>query len=138
MKVTGACHCGFLAFEAEVDPATAGICHCTDCQVFSGSAFRAGVSGAETDFRLLAGTPKVYMKTAESGARRAQAFCPECGTHIYATSAPAAGGEGTRSFRIRLSTLRERDALPPRHQIWTRSSPAWLAQLASLPRRERQ
>lgn len=43
MKITGGCHCGAIRYEAEVDPATAGICHCTDCQVLSGTAFRVSI-----------------------------------------------------------------------------------------------
>ena len=31
MKVDGACHCGSIRYEAEVDPAKVIICHCTDC-----------------------------------------------------------------------------------------------------------
>lgn len=40
MKIDGRCHCGYITFEAEADPDKAGICHCTDCQSLSGSAFR--------------------------------------------------------------------------------------------------
>jgi len=32
MRVTGGCHCGQVTYEAEVDPATVRVCHCTDCQ----------------------------------------------------------------------------------------------------------
>jgi hypothetical protein len=134
MKIDGGCHCGFITYEAEVDPAGAGICHCTDCQTFSGSAFRVGVSAPETDFKLLSGRPKVYVKTAESGGKRAQAFCPECGTHIYATSV----GDGPKVYRIRASTARQRNALVPKRQIWTRSMQPWLADLAAIPRAEKQ
>lgn len=83
MKIDGACHCGYITYTAEIDPEQVGICHCTDCQTFSGSAFRTSVSAARDAFELLGGKPKIYVKTAESGARRAQAFCPECGTAIY-------------------------------------------------------
>lgn len=31
MRVTGACQCGAIRYEAEVDPQAVGICHCTDC-----------------------------------------------------------------------------------------------------------
>jgi hypothetical protein len=41
MKIDGHCHCGEITFEAEVDPDALNICHCTDCQTLSGSAFRA-------------------------------------------------------------------------------------------------
>ena len=120
MKIDGGCHCGFIKYEAEVDPATAGICHCTDCQTMSGSAFRIGVTTPETSFRLLTGKPKIYVKTAESGAKRAQAFCPECGTHLYATSV----GDGPKVLRIRATTARQRYDLQPKGQVWRRSAHA--------------
>ena len=55
MKVDGKCLCGFLTYEAQVDPQSVLICNCTDCQTLSGSAFRVTVQA--TDFRLLSGTP---------------------------------------------------------------------------------
>ena len=36
MKVTGSCHCGQITYEAEVDPETVRVCHCTDCQKLTG------------------------------------------------------------------------------------------------------
>jgi hypothetical protein len=33
---------------------------------------------------MLSGEPTIYAKTAESGAKSAQAFCPRCGSPIYA------------------------------------------------------
>jgi hypothetical protein len=43
MHIDGACHCGKITYEAEVDPEAVGICHCTDCQTLSGTAFRTVV-----------------------------------------------------------------------------------------------
>jgi hypothetical protein len=40
MKIDGACHCGYIRIEAEADPEKTTICHCTDCQTGTGSAFR--------------------------------------------------------------------------------------------------
>jgi hypothetical protein len=82
MKIDGACHCGFVAYEAEADPELTGICHCTDCQTLSGSAFRTVVSSRRGSFKLRSGEPKIYVKTAESGTKRQQAFCPNCGTNL--------------------------------------------------------
>src|SRR5580704_14672194 len=70
MRVTGACHCGHITYEAEVDPATIRICHCTDCQKLTGTAFRATIASLPESFRLNSGTPKTYLKTAESGNQR--------------------------------------------------------------------
>ena len=47
-------------FEAEVDPNTSSICHCTDCQTLTGSAFRVNIPAPAEHF-LLRGTPKTYV-----------------------------------------------------------------------------
>lgn len=125
MKVDGACHCGKITFEAEVDPERVRICHCSDCQSLSGTAFRVNVPTAEADFRLLSGSPKVYIKTAESGALRAQAFCGDCGSPLYATTP-----EGTdRIFGLRVGSLKQRDRLVPKGQFWARSKLGWLPEM---------
>jgi len=126
MKIDGGCHCGRIGYEAEIDPADVAICHCTDCQTLSGSAFRIVVPARKESFRIT-GEPKVYVKTADSGNRRAQAFCPECGTPLFAT-APS----DPQVYSIRLGTARQRAALPPRKQIWTRSALSWVVQPSAL------
>ncbi|SRR5258708_2563202 len=84
MKIDGHCHCGQITFEAEVDPNAVLICHCTDCQTLTGSAYRAVISAPAAHFVLRTGLPKSYVKTAESGNKRRHAFCGNCGTPIYA------------------------------------------------------
>ena len=46
MKIDGGCHCGDITFEAEADPANTSICHCTDCQQLTGTAFRTSIRAA--------------------------------------------------------------------------------------------
>ena len=70
MRIDGQCHCGFIAYEAEIDPESVMICHCADCQTLTGSAFRTFALTKEDGLRLLSGEAKVYVKTAESGSRR--------------------------------------------------------------------
>ena len=134
MKVDGGCHCGNIRYEAEVDPATVVICHCTDCQTLSGSAFRTVVPTKEGSFRLLSGVPTVYVKTGESGNRREQTFCPNCGTPIY--SGPV--GDGAKVVSLRVGTVRQRDQMVPTDQYWFRSAQAWLSALPTIKRRETQ
>ncbi|MDH3242599.1 MAG: GFA family protein [Alphaproteobacteria bacterium] len=132
MKIDGGCHCGAITYEAEVDPEKVVVCHCTDCQTLSGSAFRTVVMVPEEDFTLKSGTLKTYVKTAESGNPRAQVFCPECGSHIYATSV----GDGPKVLGIRVGTVHQRDQLPPKRQVWTRSAQHWLHDLDQVPGKE--
>jgi hypothetical protein len=128
MKIDGGCHCGKITYTAEVDPQKVGVCHCTDCQTLSGTAFRVSVAAAKEAFHL-SGTPKIYVKTAESGNKRAQAFCPECGTPLY-----AADESDPKVFNIRVGTARQRAELRPKSQGWYRSARDWV----SLPQFAKQ
>jgi hypothetical protein len=134
MKVDGGCYCGDIRYEAEVDPAKVVICHCTDCQTMTGSAFRTVVQTVPGTFRLLSGKPTDYVKSAASGNSRQLTFCPVCGTPLY--SGPA-GVEGA-ALALRVGSVHQRDLLIPSQQYWCRSSQAWLADLASIPRQETQ
>ncbi len=134
MKIDGGCHCGAITYEADIDPENVGICHCTDCQALSASAFRTVVRVPEADFRILSGEPKIYIKIGDSGAKRAQGFCGECGSAIYATSVD----DGPKVYGLRLGTARQRAELTPKKQIWFRSALPWLPGLDSIPKVETQ
>jgi hypothetical protein len=134
MKIEGSCHCGFITYEAEVDPDRTAICHCTDCQTLSGSPFRVSVPAERKDFRLLSGEPQVYVKIGDSGSKRAQAFCPKCGAPIYAT----AFDDPNARVNLRVGAIRQRDQLVPKQQIWARSGQAWLGKIPGLPRFEKE
>jgi hypothetical protein len=127
MQINGACHCGKITFTAQVDPSRVMVCHCTDCQVLSGAPFRAVVVAAIGDFEQH-GEPRSYVKVAQSGNRRAQLFCPDCGTPLYAT-AP----ENPTSVVIRLGCVEQRRELKPAVQIWEHSALSWLGDLAGIP-----
>ena len=127
MKIDGPCHCGEITFEAEVDPDALHICHCTDCQTLSGSAFRMNIPASAEHF-VLRGTPKTYIKTAESGNKRLHAFCGTCGTPIYAC---AVGNP--RIYGLRVGTIIQRAAFAPRRL----SALPWVDALATVPAAEK-
>ncbi|MFZ4760923.1 MAG: GFA family protein [Burkholderiaceae bacterium] len=131
--IDGACLCGAIRYEATIDPTRIRICHCTQCQVQSGTTFRISVLVPAAQFRLLSGEPKVYVKTAESGNPRALAFCPDCGTALWGTSPT----EPT-AYSLRLGTARQRRELVPSVQLWAGEAMPWLSQLATMPQLERQ
>ena len=112
-----------------------GICHCTDCQQLTGSAFTTYVYAPAKSFRLLGAKPKHYLKTSsETGNKRVQAFCPECGSRIYA----CADVEHPERYNLRVGTIRQRRELRPQRQIWCRSALAWVMDLGSVERIEKQ
>jgi hypothetical protein len=75
MKINGGCHCGYIAYEAEVDPEQTAICHCTDCQTLSGSAFRTVIPAPDHSFRILSGEPATSKQgKAARSVRKASAL----------------------------------------------------------------
>jgi hypothetical protein len=127
MRIDGSCHCGKISFTAEIDPTRVMVCHCTDCQVLSGGPYRTVVLAPMETF-VVHGHPKSYIKIADSGNRRSQNFCSECGTPLFAT-AP----EHPTSVSIRLGCVKQRAQLSPAAQIWKRSSMPWVYALDRVP-----
>ena len=67
------------------------------------------------------------MKTAESGNRRAQAFCPDCGSRLW-----AAAENDTPVYNLRLGGVRQRAQLAPKSQVWCNSSLPWSVDLEGV------
>ena len=133
MKIDGECHCGKIAYQAEVDPDTLIICHCTDCQILAGAPYRAVIPALAESFVMLRGEPKTYCKTAESGNSVAHDFCGDCGTPIYA-SAPA----NPDRYGLRFGAIKQRVQLHPVWQIWCRSALPWATDLSAIKKDDRQ
>ncbi|MDA7429104.1 GFA family protein [Primorskyibacter aestuariivivens] len=134
MKVDGACLCGNIKYEAEIDPDRVAICHCSDCQTNSGSAYGVVASITNGQFRLLTGALQEFEKTAESGRVRHLSFCPNCGTRIHACTKD----DPSAFFGLRVGTIRQRAQLKPRLQVWCSSALPWVSDLSSIPRRDDQ
>lgn len=132
MKIDGRCHCGQLAYTAEIDPERVTICHCSDCQEMSGSAYRVNVY-AETAAFEMTGAPALYERTAESGRRRVHAFCPRCGTNIYSTGV----GDWAKTLSLRTGAIRQRRDLKPSRQIFFCSALEWTQDIRDVPRFEK-
>jgi hypothetical protein len=132
MHVSGSCHCGAIRIEADAREDLVGLCYCTDCQAFSGSAFQAKV-WAPRETMVVTGNPKIYVKVGESGLPRALAFCPDCGTPLYADYAEAQ----TPFVSLRLGFLEQRDHLVPKIRVFHGSAPKWSSQLEEIPSLER-
>ena len=134
MNITGGCHCGKITYEAKLDLDNVVICHCTDCQSLSGSAFRTVAMSEKGAFKFLSGDPKRYVKTGDSGNKREQAFCSDCGSPIYSSSV----GDGAKQYGIRLGTVDQRNQITPKKQKWIGSSQSWTQEMSSLPLTDKQ
>jgi len=76
MKIDGGCHCGYITYEAEADPQRPFICHCTDCQELSGSAFQIAIRVASDDFRQRSCLLSKGLLPCRSHGRRGRTLDP--------------------------------------------------------------
>lgn len=127
IEVTGKCHCGYIRYRAKVDSEKVVLCHCTDCQILTGCAYRVSVPAAVDQFELLSGNLKVYVKTAQSGAKRVQTFCPECGSPLYAEAL-----ENPAIRALRVGSIDQRLTLRPSRQIWCQSALPWSENISAV------
>src|SRR5947208_12655462 len=81
MVLKGGCLCGAVRYTAEADPASATVCHCRDCQKFTGSAFAALVRVPKEAVGI-EGTLKTFTSIGGSGNPILRHFCSECGSSI--------------------------------------------------------
>jgi hypothetical protein len=80
----------------------------------------------------LTGEPKRYT-LVQSGSHMVQAFCPECGTPLFAAAA-----ESPTSVVVRLGCVTQRAQLRPSTQIWQHLALPWLSELTLIPGSSKQ
>ncbi|KAH7368922.1 Mss4-like protein [Plectosphaerella cucumerina] len=84
MAITGSCMCGEIKYESSsAKPDITALCHCTDCQKWSGSAFTSNAGVPTDSFKVTQGTPKEYDVTGASGKINKHFFCGNCGSSLF-------------------------------------------------------
>src|SRR5262247_2059968 len=116
----GGCQCGAVRYRIAGEPVSVAICHCTECQKQSGSAFGMSFIVARDAFQLLRGTLKSFTRKANSGRPLVCAFCPECGTRIYHQP-----GWLETVVSVKPGTLDDTSFLRPTVQVWTSRRQPW-------------
>ncbi|KAJ6087354.1 hypothetical protein PENARI_c006G12084 [Penicillium arizonense] len=83
MTLTGSCMCGGVTYAAEVDKYLSALCHCTDCQKWTGGAFTSNAVVPRTSVKVTKGTTSSYDAIGASGKINKHFFCPTCGSSLY-------------------------------------------------------
>lgn len=119
--ITGGCRCGQLRYSTDAEPLFAGVCHCTDCQKQSGSAFNIVIAVPQGALSLQ-GAPKTYVARGDSGKANPTKFCPNCGSTILSEPEAFAGVS-----IIRAGTLDDTSWLKPTMEIYCDSAQKWVS-----------
>ena len=115
----GGCHCGSVRYRLTGDPLGLAVCHCTECQRQSGSAFGMSLAVRKDAFRLLTGELRAFTVTCDSGRTKRCAFCASCGTRIHHQVADEV-------LSVKAGTLDDTSWLRPTAHYWTKRKQPWL------------
>jgi hypothetical protein len=117
---TGGCLCGAIRYTVNAPVTALRACHCTHCQMTSGSGASVNAVILSKDFALTKGAPKRYSDRADSGRTLQRFFCGDCGSPIYSQR------DGTpERVVVRAGTFDDSSGMKISTHIWTRSARPW-------------
>lgn len=119
-SMVGGCLCGKVRYTANAEPAFAAVCHCADCQRFTGSAFSTVIAVPASAVKVT-GTLKAFSKTGDSGKLIHRRFCPDCGSGIL-DEADALPGIAM----LNAGSLDDRSGVKPQSEIYCDSAQPWV------------
>lgn len=125
--LAGACYCRAVTYEVADAFEYALICHCSDCQRTTGSAFKPFAGIPSNELSLTSGEDQLAILGDEANHN---AFCRKCGSLLYSV---VRGGE---YVHVTLGTLREPPARTPSAHIFVRSKAPWHVIGDTLPQFE--
>ena len=118
--LTGGCLCGRVRYTVTGDPAFSGLCHCRNCQRYTGSAFEP-VIAFPTAAVSVQGELKTYQDTGDSGQPVYRKFCPNCGSGVLAEVAVMPG-----MAMLLTGTLDDPSVFTPTVEIFCSSAQPWV------------
>jgi hypothetical protein len=120
LPLQGGCACGAVRYLITAPPLTFYLCHCTDCQRQTSSAFGQSLRVRAKDFSV-EGTVRCTERVADSGALRQGWFCLHCGVRLWH------GTRGSDELNVKAGTLDHTQWLIPAGHIWVRSRQQFVA-----------
>jgi hypothetical protein len=122
LPLTGGCQCGALRYEVRAEPLAVYVCHCTECQRQSGSAFGMSAMVPRPALIYTKGVPRRLTRKADSGRSIESDMCESCG--VRPVNLPAAND---KVAIVKPGTLDDTSWLHPVGHIWTKSAQAWVS-----------
>jgi hypothetical protein len=127
-QLTGGCLCGAVRYTTTAEPVTTLVCHCRDCQRFSGSAFGAMVV-VPKEALTINGTMKAFTSLGGSGKPIVRHFCPECGSSIAEETGNAPG-----RVVLNIGTLDEPKSVTPARENFCDDALPWVQTTGDMQR----
>ena len=119
-NMMGGCLCGKVRYTVSAEPVFSGVCHCTNCQKGTGSAFSVVLAVPNTGLAIT-GTTKAYVGHGDSGKETTRRFCPECGSPITSEASMMPG-----VTMVEVGTLDHPSEIKPAMHIYCASKIDWV------------
>jgi hypothetical protein len=151
---SGSCLCGNVSIEYKGEPALKvdpllpslhfplpqnrlivnlqALCHCTDCQKISGSAFSVNNVVSGEGFSVT-GNPKSYTKTADSGKKITSYFCGDCGSTLFRDGENFPGMKIVKAGVLGPKVL---EASKPNVELFAPERPGWISKLEGAEQKD--
>ncbi len=119
-RISGGCLCGDVRFETDAVPQIQILCHCTDCQRVSGSAFYAAYLVPTESMTLTQGETVRFDVDPDTGRINSRRFCGRCGTRLWAELEMGISS-------VNGMALDDRKHFQPTHNHRPETAPSWCA-----------
>ena len=126
--LTSRCACGQVCYKIIGEPLFTYVCHCSDCQRTTGSAFVIHTVIIEDDLGIEDETKATTLPTG-SGAGYDPHLCTNCGTFIWCRYHFAA----KCVIVIRSGTLDDTKLVKPQAHVFGRSKLPWMTLSTNVP-----
>lgn len=131
--ITGRCLCGSVSYSADAEPVVQAVCHCTECQRQTGTAFSVVVGVPRAALTVEGSTLASFTTVGEDHGRDTERrFCSACGSPIVSLS------EALPELAfLKAGTLDDASWLEPAVEVWSRSAQPWSPHFEHAARIER-
>jgi hypothetical protein len=120
-KFEGRCQCGQVRYRVTGQTVALFICHCTECQRQSASAFGMALWLRNYSKNVLEGKLRTWVRTTPTGRQLVCEFCSRCGTRVFHQMK-----EQFEIMSIKPGTLDTMLDLEPVAHIWTSRARSWV------------
>jgi hypothetical protein len=120
-NINGSCLCGNVQYSTLAAPLMTAVCHCSDCQKQTGSAFSVNVLVPTEGFEVAGRSLSSFSSNGSSGLPVRRFFCSTCGSALYSAVTTMPG-----LFVIKAGTLSDPTVLKPALHLWCASAQPWV------------
>lgn len=118
---TGSCQCEAVRYAIKGDGVNLFVCHCTQCQKQSSSAFGMALWVSDYEVLNLTGQLTIWSRETANEQTISGEFCSACGSRVFHRHSA-----NDSMISIKPGTLDDSRDLAPVAHIWTSEAQGWI------------